>query len=264
MKINTFTAKKAGFTLVELLVVIAIIAILAAILFPVFAQAKAAAQKTNALSSVRQIAMASNMYSNDYDGVLIRDRIPTIGKINYWWGSFDGTRLQPEEGLLFPYTKNATIQSDPTFPNALRTSIGLTGFGYNYAYLSPTDYDSSWNATPRPVSESQVNTPAETLTFASSARINNWSYGTSWRLEGSPYIDPPSQQYPSIHARHVGRSAVVAWLDGHASSAKVSAPNGEFGFGLQGAWFNQESLGDVLNPTCPRGSQCQDFYYDLD
>ena len=58
---------KKGFTLIELLVVIAIIAILAAILFPVFAQAKAAAKKTAALSNVKQNATAVLIYNGDSD-----------------------------------------------------------------------------------------------------------------------------------------------------------------------------------------------------
>src|SRR5580698_8209990 len=59
--------KRRGFTLIELLVVIAIIAILAAILFPVFAQAKAAAKRTAALSNYNQLGLAELMYVNDYD-----------------------------------------------------------------------------------------------------------------------------------------------------------------------------------------------------
>jgi len=61
---------KRGFTLIELLVVIAIIAILAAILFPVFAKAREAARKTTCLSNVKQIALGELMYVNDYDEVL--------------------------------------------------------------------------------------------------------------------------------------------------------------------------------------------------
>ncbi len=62
--------RKTGFTLIELLVVIAIIAILAAILFPVFAQAKAAAKKTALISNVKQIGTAIQMYVADYDDLM--------------------------------------------------------------------------------------------------------------------------------------------------------------------------------------------------
>jgi len=61
------TMKQKGFTLIELLVVIAIIAILAAILFPVFAQARAKARQASCLSNTKQIALATLMYADDYD-----------------------------------------------------------------------------------------------------------------------------------------------------------------------------------------------------
>src|SRR5579862_5041705 len=67
MKSNT-----RAFTLIELLVVIAIIAILAAILFPVFSQARAAARKTVCISNMKQLALAVRMYSDDYDGYFPR------------------------------------------------------------------------------------------------------------------------------------------------------------------------------------------------
>lgn len=71
-KLTEYPLKRA-FTLIELLVVIAIIAILAAILFPVFAQAKAAAKKTSALSNQKQLGLAVIMYQGDYDDVYPRN-----------------------------------------------------------------------------------------------------------------------------------------------------------------------------------------------
>jgi prepilin-type N-terminal cleavage/methylation domain-containing protein len=70
--------KKSGFTLIELLVVIAIIAILAAILFPVFARAREAARKSSCQSNLKQCAQALKMYTDDYDGTLPSSALATI------------------------------------------------------------------------------------------------------------------------------------------------------------------------------------------
>src|SRR5690348_5806736 len=67
--------RRGGFTLIELLVVIAIIAILAAILFPVFAQAREKARTATCLSNLRQIGLANQMYLQDYD-----ERFPFAGR----------------------------------------------------------------------------------------------------------------------------------------------------------------------------------------
>ena len=94
---------KKAFTLIELLVVIAIIAILAAILFPVFAQAKMAAKKSSELSNYKQITIASLIYSGDSD-----DIFPTTSVYNFV-GPTD--RFWPYK--VNPYTKNAEIIRSP-------------------------------------------------------------------------------------------------------------------------------------------------------
>src|SRR5205814_7641672 len=100
--------RRTGFTLIELLVVIAIIAILAAILFPVFAQARDKARQTACLSNLKQLGLAQSMYSQDYDETLPR------------------AILQLPDGSLFPwplavapYTKNTAIFRCPSDRNPM-------------------------------------------------------------------------------------------------------------------------------------------------
>lgn len=96
--------RKLAFTLIELLVVIAIIAILAAILFPVFAQAKAAAKKTSALSNIKQVGVAIQIYLPDYDDVF------PMGNGACWWQPLDGGWAQDTK----PYIKSLPILRDPS------------------------------------------------------------------------------------------------------------------------------------------------------
>ena len=92
--------KRNAFTLIELLVVIAIIAILAAILFPVFAQAKLAAKKTQDLSNVKNIGLGFMLYMGDNDDILPFNRF--VEKGGDWWTS----RMKNWKDLTYPYIKN--------------------------------------------------------------------------------------------------------------------------------------------------------------
>ncbi len=125
-----------GFTLIELLVVIAIIGILAALLFPVFARAKAAAQSATSISNVRQLVMASLMYAESSD-----DRLPLVTEGPFSEGLSGGYtmvlefgqgghgRFDPAQGSLYPYVKSGGIYgstADPTVRES-RQSFAMNG-----------------------------------------------------------------------------------------------------------------------------------------
>ena len=125
-----------GFTLIELLVVIAIIGILAALLFPVFARAKAAAQSATSISNVRQLVMASLMYAESSD-----DRLPLVTEGPFSEGLAGGYtmvlefgqggsgRFDPAQGSLYPYVKSGGIYgsaADPTVRES-RQSFAMNG-----------------------------------------------------------------------------------------------------------------------------------------
>ena len=119
------SAERLAFTLIELLVVITIIAILAAVLFPVFAQAREKARQTSCLSSLRQIGLASLQYSQDYDELQIGTELGD--EPEYFWGE-----------MLAPYLKNRRILSCPSSDAPFRTSAPSSGFpggiGYEWSY----------------------------------------------------------------------------------------------------------------------------------
>jgi prepilin-type N-terminal cleavage/methylation domain-containing protein/prepilin-type processing-associated H-X9-DG protein len=107
---STRSRARKGFTLIELLVVIAIIAILAAILFPVFAQAREAARKTSCMSNMKQIGTAVMMYTQDHDETYSQA---------YWYknDAGDAAGYFQWSGMIMPYCKNAQMFVCPSDPN---------------------------------------------------------------------------------------------------------------------------------------------------
>ncbi|MBI5705634.1 MAG: prepilin-type N-terminal cleavage/methylation domain-containing protein [Armatimonadetes bacterium] len=247
-------ARKA-FTLIELLVVIAIIAILAAILFPVFAAAKNAGKKTVSISNMRQIGMASMMYLNDYD-----DSTPAL----YYYDANNLT-IPSTQGfyywpvLLLPYTTNESIflcPNDRADDPALVDSQGRGRFdqnnelhyyimganpsyGFNYRYLNRQIMGQDPNGTnPTPyyftgLSATSLSAPASTVMFAEATMKDKTRPGGSTVVSAIGYsrIEPPSRWvgvWPDARSqgqlwpRFSKDQVIVTWLDGHA---KVRAVN---------------------------------------
>jgi prepilin-type N-terminal cleavage/methylation domain-containing protein/prepilin-type processing-associated H-X9-DG protein len=206
MRRNYASARRRpnGFTLIELLVVIAIIAILAAILFPVFAQAKAAAKQASCLSNVKQIGLAMAQYLNDYD-----DRMPMTDYFVYPAGQTK--QLVTWSIELQPYVKNWTVFRCPSDSSPLVTSftrfqgdtISFSDPGYiqtiNTSYAMNSDYmnpEPGCDATTKtsyndpaseageghqgiPVIETQIEQVADTV-FATDGKPLFFNPSTAW------------------------------------------------------------------------------------
>lgn len=196
---------RRAFTLIELLVVIAIIAILAAILFPVFARAKQAAKQTQSLSNAKQVVLSAQMYSTDYEDTAL---IPCT------WGGGTGFDVYPGNpdgdytpwtALAQPYTKNSDLYVDPQGPGTfVFPGPGFSGastfpekwnklfdsqYGYNIRAWAPQPKVSPFNPAPR--SMSSVARPSETVMFAAKTAANEIIIPGFWSLyngDKSPFV----------------------------------------------------------------------------
>jgi len=221
---------RRGFTLIELLVVIAIIAILAAILFPVFAQAKDAAKKTSEISNFNQAGKATAMYTTDYDG---RYFLSNSGGNPSGWGFGPPDTVPGQQ--MFPYVKNWDIHRElkDTWDNNMRIAdeclymgcninnasdtqkayaLGVrSNIGYNYAFFSPWRYYApvNYNPSSASVAETEVTNPSATIMFADAIwdrDVNgdptgggNWVIETPcWKDANNQFLRPMKQYAPGV------------------------------------------------------------------
>lgn len=218
-------ARPRGFTLIELLVVMAIIAILAAILFPVFARAREAARSTMCASNARQIGTAWMLYAQDYD--------ETVSPGGYWccpgsawqkewrWsGSFDNQGVyRDDEGLLYPYTRSGALKACPSRPPIGRPQDDTLGYAYNEWYLARSTAV-GWPPTQiitNTVSLAAIQSPSETVVFHDSARLV--MKAGNWELQSTPHPCPPSRGGNCFHGRHNEMGSVI-WADGHVKAMR--------------------------------------------
>jgi len=218
-----------AFTLIELLVVIAIIAILAAILFPVFAQAKAAAKQSSCLSNVKQESLAILQYLNDND-----DDYP-IGEPNfngYWNLGYTGWQwpCSANEGngdcdewgnSVYPYIKNQAISACPTATTSNPYGYNSTTPGMTYTF----------NGTLQSSSEASVTNPGVTVLVWSGIMANNM-LGRTW---ANPLLDCQDSNSACIYTPNTngnyttngsidwvrtepGEGNISKWLHGHGDN----------------------------------------------
>lgn len=198
-------ASRRGFTLIELLVVIAIIAILAAILFPVFARAREAARATSCKSNLKQWGLASAMYAQDNDELYVRA----------WQTASPGCCAAPTwADMLAPYVKNTGVNRCPSLANSV--TVGALGYGYNYVYMG--GYTTTAMA--------QVQSPSETVQIADKYNASHWwLYSPQyWGINGSSCC--AQNNVGNVEARH-NNSVNVLFADGHVKAQTLDSLNKE-------------------------------------
>lgn len=245
MSRRTATPPRTAFTLIELLVVIAIISVLAAMLFPVFANAREKARQTMCASNLRQLTMANNMYADDNDGYLVRSA-PDIwagygGRLR-WHGVREGTSVgegafKPELGPLWPYLASGEVKECPSFRDYTREGAGgyndfeagCGGYGYNSEFLGSANWRMGGTgpaAQETSAHQSEIDDPAGTFMFADTGFLQG--YPSTYAIEYS-FMEPPYwpgyalawdfwfRPEPSIHFRHNGM-ANFSYVDGHVKA----------------------------------------------
>jgi prepilin-type N-terminal cleavage/methylation domain-containing protein/prepilin-type processing-associated H-X9-DG protein len=245
-----------GFTLIELLVVIAIIAILAAILFPVFAQAREKARAISCISNLKQLGTAAMMYSQDYDERVINEHvgIPDAALPIRAGQAADWYRFWPY--LIQPYVKNYNVticpdfeaEGGPDWPNDPENHRVGGSLGIN-------DLMSGWDDGS--VKMASINEPAKSVQFGDTASAYDSAQGGGWQAwdggqkaynrayapgstqspddkTGISYLAAGTMffnedraswngtdAYRMLVPRHSG-TVNVAFFDGHAKSIKLS------------------------------------------
>ncbi len=197
---------RRGFTLIELLVVIAIIAILAAILFPVFARAREKARQTSCLSNLKQMGLGMLMYAQDYDEVFCgmstgpRTATPVVSSDTAFnrHPTLNPPYFDCWSNAIYPYIKNSQIFICPsTTWNCYGVAYGLPAYGANPA----GGYVSIFPSRPGPAM-SVIKRPAEILMITE-----------KWNGGGCQYL--LSTQYYACRDSHNG-GGNIAFFDGHA------------------------------------------------
>ena len=236
--------KRNGFTLIELLVVIAIIAILAAILFPVFAQAREKAKQTQCLSNIKQMGLATNMYCDDNDGGFpaVYDDESDVNQ--------DG-RLDRQvwADKILPFTKSRNIFACPSMPNKVTdpntikqyadggmgpNNVGMTTYHmnmcHNWHFPEGTNTVAGAPDYVYPVTQSQAENPTQTIVILEGNTTIGW-FWNHWNAAHNGWANTRTDGGKLIFRGVLGEEMTqrhndgvsITYVDGHAGFKKIKA-----------------------------------------
>ncbi len=253
-------SKYNAFTLIELLVVISIIALLMAILMPVFSRAQNQCRASVCRNNIQQLYIANTIYTmanEDFYVLAARDMfVLDNGKVSQWGGMhrWHGARqsdgvssdpnkntFNPTKGPLSKYINNGEIKECPAIvpfvkdgkENAFEAGCG--GYGYNCVGVGSRTYQYGLGdkAMRGSMKATEIRRPTEKIMFTDTAFAQGLP--PSYIIEYS-FCEPPLFVFnfgngiqempgvrPSIHFRHLGKTNVV-WCDGHVSAEKLDFP----------------------------------------
>jgi len=239
---TSIRANRRGFTLIELLVVIAIIAILAAILFPVFAKVREKARQTTCLSNMKQLGLGLVQYVQDSDEAYPQ----TVNGLDYWVRPYNNTQISWAKAI-YPYVKSEavyTCPSDINNPAKMQDFPPDNDIAKSYLPIMQFHDDTSVNGSAifsdgngTPTTIASVPMPADTIWLAE-AGPNTDDSGKCWNNPcknsavatngiyiksntGSDYGYMPGQPYAKVIAHNHNEGSNWSFADGHAKWMKI-------------------------------------------
>ena len=266
--------KSRGFTLIELLVVIAIIAILAAILFPVFAKAREKARQISCISNMKQIGLGILQYTEDFD----EQMVPKGGP--YPAGTY--TAVVAWSALVQPYIKNGggttsvalkgNVFSCPDNPNTTTAYANIAGpyqfssdytCNFNTAYGTTGTGDGTFGDYNTAVSLAAITSPASTIDLLENNRdASDWETNI---INTNTTTGAPSPANAGFYAGHTGLGNFL-FADGHVKSLRPSATLSQADGGTADANYwtrDNKNFSDPSNPNAKSDtSQAQLFIQD--